>query len=40
MQAEIKKICPNAGDLKEKYLKDLYDFAEKFASDSGNVPSC
>ncbi len=40
MQAEIKKICPAAKDLKDKYLKDVYDFAEKFASDSGNVPSC
>ncbi len=40
MQAEIKKICPNAKPLKDKYLKDVYDFAEKFASDSGNVPSC
>ena len=40
MQAEIKKICPAAKPLKDKYLKDVYDFAEKFASDSGNVPSC
>ncbi len=40
MQAEIKTICPKAKDLKAKYIKDVYDFAEKFASDSGNVPSC
>ncbi len=40
MQDEIKKLCPNAKPLKEKYLKDVYDFAYKFASDSGNVPSC
>ena len=40
MQAEITKICPKSKDLKAKYIKDVYDFAEKFASDSGNVPSC
>ena len=40
MQDEIKKICPNAKPLKEKYLKHLYDFSVNFASDSGNVPSC
>jgi 23S rRNA pseudoU1915 N3-methylase RlmH len=39
---EIKKICPNAEDkaLKDKYLPHYYDFFHKFASDSGNVPSC
>jgi len=37
---EITKICPNAKPLKAKKLKDLYDFVEEFASDSGNVPSC
>ena len=42
MAQEIKKICPNASDdaLKEKFLKHYLDFAEEFASDSGNVPSC
>jgi len=42
MADEIKKICPNvkAKALKAKYLKDYYDFAHDFASDSGNVPSC
>ncbi len=40
MQDEIKKICPNAKPLKEKYLKDIYDFSYEFANDSGNVPSC
>ena len=39
---EIKAICPKvkANKLKDKYLKDLFDFAYEFASDSGNVPSC
>jgi len=42
MADEIKSICPKvkAKALKSKYLKDYYDFAHDFASDSGNVPSC
>ena len=40
MADEIKKQCPNAKPVKEKYLKDLYDFSHDFASDSGNVPAC
>lgn len=37
---EIKTICPDSGDLKEKYLPHLYDFFKEYGSDSGNVPSC
>jgi ATP-dependent protease HslVU (ClpYQ) peptidase subunit len=42
MADEIKSICPNVPKkaLKSKYIKDYYDFANDFASDSGNVPSC
>jgi len=42
MAKEIKKLCPKVKDkaLKSKYLKDYFDFAHDFASDSGNVPSC
>ncbi len=42
MKAEIKKLCPSANTdkIKEKYIKDIYDFAHHFGSDSGNVPSC
>ena len=42
LAAEIKNICPKVKDkaLKSKYLKHYYDFFYKFASDSGNVPSC
>jgi len=36
---EISKICPGF-KLKDKYIKDLYDFSYEYASDSGNVPSC
>jgi len=42
MAKEIKNICPKVKDkaLKSKYLKDYFDFAHDFASDSGAVPSC
>ena len=42
LASEIKKICPKVKDkaLKGKYLQHYYDFFYKYASDSGNVPSC
>jgi len=39
LKNEIKNTCSGA-KLKPKYLKHVYDFVIKFASDSGNVPSC
>lgn len=36
---EVKRICPKA-KFKKKYAPDLYDFVYKYASDSGNVPTC
>lgn len=40
LEDEIKKICPNVKDVKDKYLPDLFDFFYEYGSDSGNVPSC
>jgi len=43
LKAEIEKICPKVNEkkaLKDKYMKDYYDFFYNFASDSGNIPSC
>ena len=40
LEAEIKKICPKVDDVDDKFLEHFYDFFYKFASDSGNVPSC
>ncbi len=40
LEDEIKKICPNVKDVKDKYLDDLFDFLYEYGSDSGNVPSC
>jgi len=38
VNAELKKQCHK--EVKGKYTKHLFDFFYKFASDSGNVPSC
>ena len=40
LEEEIKKICPEVKAVKAKYLEHLFDFFHKYASDSGNVPSC
>jgi len=40
LEDEIKTICPNVKDVKDKYLPDLFDFFYEYGSDSGNVPSC
>jgi len=40
LEDEIKAICPNVKDVKDKYLPDLFDFFHEYGSDSGNVPSC
>jgi len=37
--AEAAKLCPGV-KLKDKYVPHIYDFANEYASDSGNVPSC
>jgi hypothetical protein len=42
----MTKICPagkeffESDKFKDKFSSDLYDFVNKFASDSGNIPSC
>jgi len=36
---EISKICHGI-KLQDKLIPDVYDFVKKYASDSGNVPSC
>ena len=39
LEDEIKKHC-KVDSVKEKYLPHLYHFFYKYASDSGEVPSC
>lgn len=40
LPSEIKTICPNSKELKDKYYPHVYDFLYNYAIDSGNVPSC
>lgn len=40
LEDELKRICPNLKDVKDKYLPDMFDFFHEYGSDSGNVPSC
>jgi hypothetical protein len=40
LEDEIKTICPNVKDVKDKYLPHLLKFFYQYGSDSGNVPSC
>lgn len=39
---EIIKFCPNVnkGDVKESWIKHIFDFSYEYANDSGNVPAC
>lgn len=39
LKMEIQKICPKA-EIDDKFLEHYYEFFYKYASDSGNVPSC
>jgi len=42
----MTEVCPAGADFfsgdkfQNKYSEHLYDFVYKFASDSGNIPSC
>ncbi|HHB93586.1 MAG TPA: cytochrome C [Campylobacterales bacterium] len=36
---EISHICHGV-KVQDKLIPDIYDFVKKYASDSGNVPSC
>ena len=43
LSQEIQNICGGkapAKALKEKFMEHYYEFFYKYASDSGNVPSC
>jgi len=37
---EMATLCPDVDAVPKKFEKHLFDFAHKYANDSGNVPSC
>ncbi len=39
LNEELKKLCPEVKELKEKYVKHVFDFLHYYAKDSGNVPA-
>jgi hypothetical protein len=40
MADEIKTICGDGAEIKEKLVPFIGDFAVEYSSDSGNVPAC
>lgn len=42
MKNKLMEVCPNLDEsaIKDKWMKDIYDFSYEYANDSGNVPSC
>lgn len=42
MKAKLMEYCPKIDEatIKDKWMKDVYDFSYEYANDSGNVPSC
>lgn len=39
-EAKIKEFCPAMEDYKEKWTPHLFEFANEYASDTGNEPAC
>ncbi|MGM0532858.1 MAG: cytochrome C [Campylobacterota bacterium] len=38
--SQMAAMCPDVQTVPQKFQKHLFDFAYKYANDSGNVPSC
>ena len=39
-EAKVKGICPKMETYKEKWTPHLFEFANEYASDTGNEPAC
>jgi len=39
-EAKIKELCPDMTKYKEKWTPHLFEFANEYASDTGNEPAC
>jgi hypothetical protein len=39
-EATVKAFCPGLEDYKEKWTPHLFEFANEYASDTGNEPAC
>ncbi len=39
-EAKVKEFCPALETYKEKWTPHLFEFANEYASDTGNEPAC
>jgi hypothetical protein len=39
-EATVKVFCPKLETYKEKWTEHLFEFANEYASDTGNEPAC
>ena len=39
-EAKVKELCPTLEEYKEKWTEHLFEFANEYASDTGNEPAC
>ncbi|MDQ7084517.1 MAG: cytochrome C [Sulfurovum sp.] len=39
-EATVKTMCPDLKKYKEKWTPHLFEFANEYASDTGNEPAC
>ena len=39
-EAKVKEVCPKIETYKEKWTPHLFEFANEYASDTGNEPAC
>ena len=39
-EAKLKEVCPDVKKYKEKWTPHIFEFANEYASDTGNEPSC
>lgn len=39
-EAKVKEFCPTLETYKDKWTEHLFEFANEYASDTGNEPAC
>lgn len=39
-EAKVKEVCPQMETYKEKWTPHVFEFANEYASDTGNEPAC
>lgn len=39
-EAKVREVCPDIKKYREKWTPHIFEFANEYASDTGNEPSC